>query len=79
MPGPKICDQIEDKATRERCKNYEGEFAKPMSEEKTSAIFQGSPNQVTETMKRNPSFRKGMEMFYGVTLGDDDTIKTMDY
>jgi len=28
MPGPEVCDQIEDSATRERCKNYEGEFAK---------------------------------------------------
>jgi len=48
-----------------------------MSEEKTSAFFQGSPEQVAGTMKRNPSFKKGMEEYYGVTLGDDDKIKAI--
>ena len=48
-----------------------------MSEEKTSAFFQGSPEQVAGTMKRNSAFRKGMEMYYGVTLGEDDKIKTI--
>ena len=75
MPGPEECAKIEDADERKRCLNYEGEFAKPMSEEKTSAFFQGSPEQVAGTMKRNPSFRKGMEEYYDVTLGDDDKIK----
>ena len=51
--------------------------AEAMSEEKTSAFFQGSPEQVAGTMKRNSAFRKGMEMYYGVTLGEDDKIKTI--
>ena len=29
MPDPKLCDKIADPAARQRCKNYEGEFAEP--------------------------------------------------
>ena len=29
MPDPKACNKIADPAARERCKNYEGEFAEP--------------------------------------------------
>ena len=29
MPNPELCDKIADLAARQRCKNYEGEFAEP--------------------------------------------------
>ena len=46
--------------------------AKPkvMSSEQTSKWFQGGPKGVASRMKRNPSFKAGMEKYYGATLDE---------
>ena len=45
MPDPKLCDKIADPAARERCKNYEGEFAKPAGSNPGSYVKNRMPGR----------------------------------
>ena len=49
--------------------NYpSGTYTRAMSPEQTSKWFQGGSKGVASRMKRNPSFKAGMEKYYGATL-----------
>jgi hypothetical protein len=40
-------------------------YPKGMTKEETSAGFQGTPQSISAKMKKNPSFKRGMEEHYG--------------
>lgn len=46
----------------------EGGEVKATDRQKTSNLYQGTPQQVADRMKKNPSFAKGMGEHYGVQL-----------
>ena len=47
-----------------------GGEVKATDRQKTSNLYQGSMGDVKDRMKRNPSFAKGMEKYYGIKADD---------
>ena len=52
----------------------EGGKVESMSKGKTGGRFQGSSSEVAAKMKRDPSFKAGMEKHYGLTLGEKNKL-----
>ena len=56
----------------------EGGEVKPTSISKTSAKFQGTPEEIAKKMEKDPAFKAGMKKHYGVTSNKGGKLKNLD-